>query len=282
MINPKPLLLLCLFIASCFSNPASSVSQSTISLEIGADNNDGKTYYLFGRHKFDNGFQIKLGAGESKTTDSLNEEVTSTSNNIGIQSDATRLFSIGLEKSHSLQADTLEIDSTIATLALNTDNWNIFISPSKRDVSLETTRFQRTFSFESNGLSAGITYYGWDPVYLSLSNVSYDYPARISAVSNRINLFTYIFGSTTVDQVFALEDWRSTLEIGYFLRDANIALSHSKGSSALDGSIAAINKIHFGYIVTNNWTLTTTVGVSKIDTSNTSTRFANLNLSYKW
>lgn len=282
MIDTKLASLLGAFAFLTLNSPAFSSAQSSISVEAGADNNDGKNYYLSGRHRFENGIQIKAGASKSNTIDSFDEELTSTSKNIGIQSDPTDILSAGIEKTRSLQVDTLEIDATIVTLTMNTDNWNLFVSPARRDVSVETTRFQRTFDFESDGITAGVAYYGWDPAYISFHRSTYDYPDKIAAVSNRINLFTYIFGSSTIDQVFALEDQRSTLEIGYFFQDASIALSSSEGRSALDESISTINTIYFSYNLNHNWSLGVTAGTSKIDIGDTTTRFASLRLNYKW
>lgn len=282
MIYIKRTSLLGAFALLILNFPAFSSAQSTISVEAGADNNDGKNYYLSGRHRFETGIQIKAGASKSISIDSFDEELISTSKNIGIQSDPAEILSAGIEKTRSLQVDTLEIDATIITLTMNTVNWNLFVSPARRDVSIETTRLQRTFDFESDGITAGLAYYGWDPVYISFHRSSYDYPDKIAVIRNRINLFTYIFGSSTINQVFALEDQRSTLEIGYFFQDASISLSSSEGRSTLDESISTINTLYLAYNLDHNWSLGVTAGTSEIDIDDTTTRFASLRLNYQW
>lgn len=282
MIDVKALFFLWLFILSSQTCHLSAATRSSITLELGTDNNNGQSYYVSGRYGFENGFLLKASAGESVSTDVMGNETSSEFQTIGIQSDPSALFSVGLKKSSSLQIGAIDIDAVTFTLEMNTLNWSSFISPEQRDITVETANNLRAISFESNGSVAGIAYYGWDPVYLSFNKATYKYPSRISVLSNRIRLFTYIFGATTVNQIFELEDRRLTLEVGYYFDNASVALSQSKGRSVIDQSISTVNAMYFSYDVSNNWVVGFSVGTSKIDISSYVTRFGSLNLSYRW
>lgn len=272
----------CLCILICTSYSTLSATNSAISLELGADDNNGDSYYLTGKHRFNNGLQIRASRGESASLESDNKELTSESYSIGVKSDPLAMFSVGLDLSHSQQSDSLEIDARTLTFEFNTLDWNVYASPEWRDISIALNINKKVYEFESNGLIAGVGYYGWDPVYLSYSRASYDYPSQISTFNSRPNLYNYVFGSTTYNQVFALEDKRSSFEAGYFFNRASIAVSHSKGQSTVDQSISKVNTIYFSFNIDKSWTLGTTAGRSQVDTSDSSTRFISISLAYKW
>lgn len=282
MTDVKAFFSLWLFILSSHTCHSFAATRSSITLELGADDNDGQSYYVSGRYGFKNGLLLKVSAGESVSTDFSGGETNSESQTIGIQSDPSALFSVGLKKSSSLQVASIDIDAVIFTLEMNTLDWGFFISPEQRDIRVETANNLRTINFSSNGSVAGITYYGWDPVYLSFNKAVYKYPSQLSAVANRTGLFTYIFGATTINQIFSLEDKRSTWEAGYYFDDASIAVSQSKGRSAVDQSISTVNVMYLSYNVSSHWVLGFSVGVSKIDISSNATRFGSLSLSYRW
>lgn len=282
MIDVKALFSLWLFIFASQTCYSFAATRSSVTLELGADDSNGQSYYVSGRYGFENGFLLKASTGESVSTDPLNGEISSESQIIAIQSDPSALFSVGLKKSSSLQVGAINIDAAIFTLEMNTLDWGVFISPVQRDISIETANNLRAISFESNGSVAGITYYGWDPVYLSFNKSTYKYPSQLSVVSNRTGLFTYIFGATTVNQIFALEDERSTREIGYYFDNASVSVSQSKGRSAVDQSISTVNVMYLSYNVSNSWVLGFSVGTSIIDVSSNVTRFSSLSLGYRW
>ncbi len=264
------------------SLPALSATNSSISLEFGADSNSGQNSYASGRHKFDNKLQLSASRAKNQVIDSNGSSFDSESYNVGLKTDPSALFSAGIDKSNIQQTDNLDIDSTILTLEMNSLDWNIFISPEWRRVSLNTNISTRNYDFDSNGNSVGIGYYGWDPVFLSWSRSRYEYPSQIRTFNSRSNVYSYVFGSNTVNQVFALEDERTTFTAGYFFSHTSLSLSHSRGRSAADQSISIINKAYLAHRISEQWTLKTTIGRSSIDGSNTSTTFASLGMSYHW
>ena len=264
------------------SQAAQATTSSSLSAEAGADNNSGRNYYVSGKHNFSNRLQISAGAGKSQFTDTAGMQLDSKSYIVGIKSDPAALFSIGLDRSHAQQTGNLDIDSTILTLELNTLDWNAYISPESRDISLNTNINQQDYNFSSNGYLIGFGYYGWDPVYVSWSHSSHDYPSKITNFDSRPVLSNYVFGTDTVNQLFALEDWRNTFEIGYLFTNASIAFNHSSGRSAVDQSISIVNKIYYSYRLSSNWLMNTTLGRSYLDTNNTRTTFGSLGLTYKW
>ena len=255
--------------------------QSSISIEGGADDNTGHNYYLSGRYAFDNGFRIKASTGESISRDSSNIEVSSTSRSFGLQSDPTELVNVSVYFSNSDQTSTLEIDTTKFNIELNTYDWNIYLSPGFRQISALTTS-NTTIDLESDERTIGLGYYGFYPLYLSLSHLTYDYSQQLTAIANNINFFIQRFGTDTLNQVFALEDKRTTFEIGYYLDNVSIALNRSKGRSAVDKSISTAHTIFFDYKLSNQWSVGLCGGSSQVDISDYSTKFATISLSYRW
>lgn len=255
--------------------------QSSISIEGGADDNAGRNYYLSGRYAFENGIRIKASTGKSLSRDSNNIELSSTSRSFGLQSDPAALFNAGVDFSHSDQTSTLKIDTTRFTIELNTYDWNVYLSPESRQISALTTS-NTTIDFDSDGRTIGIGYYGFYPMYLSLSHLSYEYSKQLSAVANNINFFILRLGTDTLNQVFALEDKRTTTELGYYFDSVSFAFNRSEGRSAVDQSISTSHTIFFDYKLNTLWSMGLSGGTSKIDISDYTTKFATISLSYRW
>lgn len=282
MNNKKAVNSAGLLILSCISCYVSAATSSSIKLELGTDENSDQSYYLSGSQKFENSVVIRASFGENICTDALNAEVTSEYWTAGIQTDPSALLSLGFDKSRSSQEGALEIDAVSLSVDMNATNWSVFIASEQRDISFTTIFQPRKITFESSGVGAGVTYYGWDPVYFTFTKVVYDYPAQLSAINNRIALVTYIFGAAAIDGVFALEDERSTFEAGYFFSSASIAVSTSEGQSAIDQSILTINKVYLTYNLSGNWVIGASAGESKIDIDSGTTWFGSLSLGYRW
>lgn len=266
----------------CFNSAVLSATPSSLSTEVGMDDHNGHNFYISGRHQFDNKLQVNAGTGKSQSSESSGRTLDASSYLIGIRTDTAALFSAGVDKSHARQSDNLTIDSWIFTLEVNTLDWNVFVSPETRDINVATNNNQADFDFASNGYLAGLSYYGWEPFYLSGYRSSYDYPERISKINSRPNFFSTLFGTDTFNQIYALEDERGTIEAGYFFTDASISLSHGQGRSAVDQSVSTVNRIYLGYRLSSTWSIKTTAGTSSIDTSTTTTTFGSLGLTYKW
>ena len=149
-------------------------------------------------------------------------------------------------------------------------------------VILQYRPLQTTIDLTSDGLTSGLGYYGLDPFYISIQRNVYSYSRNLSAVSNQLIFFTKILGTDTIDQLYALENDRTTIELGYYFDNASIAFSLSEGVSTVDQSISTVNKIYLGYKLVDNWSLGISGGTSKINTSNGTTTFGNINLNYKW
>lgn len=264
------------------SLPALSATDTSISLELGSDSNSGHNSYLSARHQFKNRLQVNASSSKSQLTDSNGSSIDSSAYSLGIKTNPSALFSAGLSSSHAQQAKNLNINSTALTLDINSLNWSLYLVPEWRQVSITSNINPRNYDFDSNGYTAGVGYYGWDPVYISASRTRYDYPSRINTFSSRPNLYSYVFGSNTVNQVFALEDQRTTLEAGYFFSQVSLSLSHSSGRSAVDQSISVVDKLYLAYQLSSQWTLKSTLGRSRIDNSDSNTRFASLGISYQW
>ena len=264
------------------SESALAATSSSLSIEAGADNDSGRNYYVSGKHGFSSGLQISAGAGKSRYTDTTGTQLDSKSYIFGIKSDPAAFFNLGLDRSHAQQTGNLDIDSTILTLELNTLDWNAYISPDSRDIALTTNINQKVYSFSSDGIVFSLGYYGWDPVYVTWSHSTHDYPSKITNFNSRPALSNYIFGSDTVNQLFALEDRRNTFEIGYLFTNASIAFNHSSGRSAIDQSISTVNRIYCSYRYFSNYLVYTTLGRSYFDTNSTRTTFGSIGLTYNW
>ena len=270
------LFALLLSVSNVFSAP-----QSSLSVEAGADDSDGRNYYLSGRYAFENGIRIRASSGESISLNSDNKELSSSSHSFGIQSDPMALINVSFDISNADQISTLNIDSTRLTFEINTFDWGLYITPEFRQISAQTTT-NTTIDFNSDGSSIGIAYYGFDPFYLSFSRQSYDYSASLSTIISNIDSVNLPLGNDTLNQVFALEDQRTTIEIGYYFTKSSIAFNQSKGRSVVDQSISTANKIYFSYKLSNHWRMGLSGGTSKLDISSLTTKFATLSLSYRW
>lgn len=265
----------------CVTGNSYSASGSDISLEIGTDNNDGQNYYLNGRYALDNGIVLKASTGESTSTDNINTKLVSNSYTAGIQTDPSKSVNLSFSISNANQIDTVNIDSIMIGLDINSLDWNVFFSPEFREISVQTVT-NNTINLESDGLVTGLGYYGFDPFYISIQKDYYNYSKNLSAINNKINFFTSVLGSDTVNQIYALEDDRITIELGYYFDAASIAVSQSEGVSTVDKSISVVNKIYLNFKLDNNWQLGISGGTSKLNTSDTTTTFANVSLDYRW
>lgn len=281
MSNIKMIAITWLLILFCHTGNSFAESRSSISFELGTDNNSGQNYYLSGRYAFDNGMLLKAATGESTSTDNTNAKLKSNSYTAGIQSDPEKIVNLSFEISNANQINTVNIDSIILALDVNTLNWNVFFSPEFRNISVQTLT-NNTINVSSTGLTTGLGYYGWDPFYISVQHNAFSYSKNLSAVGNKINIFTSILGSDTVDQIYALEDDRTTIELGYYFDNSSIAFSQSEGASTVDQSISTVDKIYFSFNLDNNWSLGMSVGTSSLNTSNSTTRFGNVSINYRW
>ena len=270
-----------LVILCCVTGNSFAASKSSIALELGTDNNNGQNYYLTGRYALDNGVLLKAATGESTSTDNTSAELVSTSYTAGIQSDPSKTVNLSFNISNANQIDTVNIDSIIIGLDINSQDWNLFFSPEFREISVQTVT-NNTINLESDGLATGLGYYGFDPLYISIQKNYYSYSKNLSAISNKINFFTSVLGSDTVNQIYALEDDRTTIELGYYFDTASFAISQSEGVSTVDQSISTVNKIYLSFSLNNNWMLGISGGTSKLNTSTSTTAFANASLNYKW
>ena len=281
MSDVKKIAISWLFVLFCVSANSQAESKSTIALELGTDSESGQNHYVSGRYALDNGVLIKAATGESTSRDNTNARLVSSSYTAGIQSDPSQLVNLSFDISRSSQLDTIDIDTRIFSVDVNTRDWNLFISPEFRDISIQTIT-NKTIDLSSDGFTTGIGYYGWDPIYISIQYSFYDYSRNLSAISNQLNFFNKILGSDIVNQIYALEDDRTTIELGYYFENASVAISQSEGVSTVDQSISIVNKIYLGYKLDDNWSLGFSGGTSKINTSSGNTTFGNVNLNYRW
>jgi len=265
-----------------FCRPAMPAPGSSLSAEAGGDNNGGKSYYVSATHTFDPGVQISASGENSQVQDSSGIVQRSKYYDASIHTDPSDLFSTGLSKSRAQQSDNLTIDSVILPIEFNTQDWNLFVSIESREIELATNINLNTYRVGSDGYSYGFTYYGWDPFFVSWRRSNYDYPAKISAFNSRPQLNYYIFGSDTIDSIFALEDVHDKYDVGYFFTAASISFGHSRGRSVVDESITTVNEINFNYMLSSNWSIMANAGNAKTDSSSSSTTFGSLGISYYW
>ena len=279
VINTLALTGLCFvfFAASSFAETRSSVL-----FELGADNAEGNNHYLAARHQLDNGLMVNASTSKSTSIDSSNTELQSTMRSVGLRSDSKALINVGVDFSFSEQVDSVDTRSTRLSIEANTFDWFVAVSPEFRDITIQTA-FNRTIDINSEGVAISLGYYGWDPFYVSVNKQSYSYSRDLSALNNQNSLITRILGSATTDQIFALEDDRTSLELGYYFRDSSIAFSNSQGSSVVDGSISTNNRLSLNTRLNEHWGLALIAGRSSLNISgSTATAFASVGLRYRW
>lgn len=261
-------------------NNSFAAARSGLSLDIGTDSDDGSNYYLSGQYAFNSDVLLKLAGGESTSKDETNQEYVSRIQTAGLKAFLSKHASLGLDISNNNQINTIDIDSIKVTVEANTLDWGFYLSPEFRDIAVKTLT-NRLLNINSNGLSTGIAYYGWNPFYISITRTDNSYSQRVTAVSNRINFFTRILGTATTNQIFSLEESRTALEIGYYFDHVSVALNQSKGTSAIDKSILTVNKMYLSYKINDNWLLGLSVGNSSLNIGG-NTDFVSTNISYRW
>ena len=140
---------------------------------------------------------------------------------------------------------------------------------------------QRLQNITSDGTRLGLSYYGFDPLYLSYSLASHSYNIDIDRI-DELAALPRLIGDVTYDQFFAFEDERQSVEIGYYFSSATLALNRGEGQSAVDQSIQTSTRILVDFQINNDWAAGFVLGRSKLDISDEVTRFGSVNLSRRW
>ncbi|MDH5570566.1 MAG: hypothetical protein OEY89_02300 [Gammaproteobacteria bacterium] len=259
---------------------ASAATDSSFSIELGSDNNDGDERYLDLSLGLGDGRQLFISQGESTTTDSTGELKTNAWS-IGMSTDPAADFGLAVYYSYWGDKDALEIDTLALDLNINTDNWAFVITPQTRDIVLVSTT-RRNTTFSSQGLGLSVDYYGIRDFYFSVASLLNSYPSNLSLLADNPLFSGRNFSSTTLDNALGLEDNRTTLGMGYSFGSATAGIQHTDSVSAVDDSNSTTDTIYLSWNMNQQWRLKLSTGTASTEGNPDDTRFTNMAVTYRW
>jgi hypothetical protein len=259
---------------------ARAETDSSFSIELGSDNNDGDERYLDLALGLSGGRQLLISQGQSTTTDSTGE-LTNDSWSIGMSTDPAADFGLAVYYSYWGDKDAMEIDTLSLDLSINSNDWGFIISPQTRDIRLDGGT-QRDATFSSQGIGLAVDYYGVKNFYFSAAYLVNTYPSNLSALASSSMFSRRNFSSTTLDRATGLEDNRTTLGMGYSFASATVGIQRSDSVSAVDDSTATTDTIYLSWNLDKQWRLKLSTGTSSTEGNPDDTRFTNMAVTYRW
>lgn len=257
-----------------------AATDSSIYVELGRDNDDGDSQYVDVTLGLDSGSQVFFGYGTS--TSGLDNS-DSTSFYAGMGSNPNDDFGTAVTLSSQEVEYDFDLIGVKLDLYFNSDDWAFTLSPELRSIDFYGT--QSGSSVMSPGLGGQIGYYGLDPFFITVGHTVYSYEddpqTIVSQTSTGTGRFSRIVTTTsTSSESLGLDDYRSTLHLGYNYGQGKAGFKHVRSGSSTDDTTYTSNSLYVKYKFNPSWDAQVSVG--KADDEIEETNFSSLSVGYHW
>ena len=293
-------ILICLVFYPLGSMAAETSQDSSLLLELGADDEGGQDSFISIDTLLDQQHLIYFSHGRHTSTETgnliglFNASGFSTKLiTFGVEDIANTAFNTGFGIEWWGNEDLLTTQTLRALLRYNWSNFSFDVTPQMqriRFIDLQVADSQRSFDINSDGWSASVSYFSPRNWFVQLRRNENNYHYResglgvlLARVQNTLRgrIYAQNYYGRHFDQASVLELFRTSITVGSSIKKLDIALDWSKGQSLIGKTHSENISLSLAHPIAENLSVLGQLGEIRADEEE-NLSYGSVALSFRW